>query len=74
MDFMFTKEQKMIAESARDIAKNFGPEYWYEHEENHIFPKEFYETLGGADILGLGIPEEYGGIGLGLTEYIIVIE
>ena len=74
MDFNYTKEQKMIADSARDIAKKFGPEYWYEKEENHEYPEEFYKALAKAEILGLGIPEEYGGAGMGLTEMIIAMD
>jgi len=64
----------MIADSARDIAKKFGPEYWYEKEENQSFPIEFYEALAKAEILGLGIPEEYGGAGMGLTEMVIAMD
>jgi len=74
MDFNYSKEQKMIADSARDIAKKFGPEYWYEKEENQSFPIEFYEALAKAEILGLGIPEEYGGAGMGLTEMVIAMD
>lgn len=74
MDFELNVEQKMIAQSAREIAKDFGPEYWYEKEENHQFPKEFYDVLGKAGFLGLGIPDEYGGTGLGIAEGVIALE
>ena len=74
MDFNFTREQKMIAESAREIGKKFGAEYWYEREENREFPREFYNALGDAEILGIGIPEEYGGTGMGITESSIAME
>ncbi len=74
MDFMFNKEQKMIAKSAEEIAKKYGPVYWYDHEENNKFPRELWKVLGEAGILGLGIPEEYGGTGMGLTEGAIAME
>jgi acyl-CoA dehydrogenase len=74
MDFYFNKEQEMIAKSAKEIAKKYGPEYWYDHEENKKFPRELWKTLGEAGILGLGIPEEYGGSGMGLTEGVIAME
>jgi acyl-CoA dehydrogenase len=74
MDFVMTKEQEMIAGSAREISRKFGPEYWYEKEENQSFPSDFLEVLGETGILGLGIPEEYGGSGMGLTEAVIAIE
>ena len=74
MDFIMTKEQEMIAGSAREISRKFGPEYWYEKENNQSFPNDFLEVLGETGILGLGIPEEYGGSGMGLTEAVIAIE
>lgn len=74
MDFNYSKEQQMIADSSREIAKKFGPEYWYEKEENQSFPIEFYKALAKAEILGLGIPEEYGGAGMGLTEMVIAMD
>jgi acyl-CoA dehydrogenase len=68
MQHDFTEEQRMIIDTARRMAKSFGPEYWFEKEEKGLFPKEFIEELGKVGFLGLGIPEEYGGSGLGLTE------
>ena len=74
MDFSFNKEQEMIAKSAKEIAKQYGPEYWYAHEENKKFPKELWKVLGETGILGLGIPDKYGGTGMGLTEGVIAME
>ena len=74
MDFELSKEQEMIAQSAREIAKKFGPDYWYDRENDQVFPTDFLEALGETGILGLGIPEEYGGSGMGLTEAVIAIE
>jgi len=71
MDFEFTDEQKMIRDTAVKISKIFTPDYWMEKEENHELPIEFILEMGKAGIIGLGIPEEYGGSGLGLTEAII---
>jgi acyl-CoA dehydrogenase len=74
MDFEYSKEQEMIVSSAREIAEDFGPEYWFQKEENHEFPSEFIETIGKVGFIGLGIPEEYGGSGLGLTEGAIAFQ
>ncbi|MBT4643601.1 MAG: acyl-CoA/acyl-ACP dehydrogenase, partial [Deltaproteobacteria bacterium] len=57
MDFDLSKEQEMIAQSAREIAKKFGPDYWYDRENDQVFPTDFLEALGETGILGLGIPE-----------------
>ncbi len=71
MDFSLNKEQEMIIKTARDISKSFGPDYWLDKEENHDFPIEFMKTCGEVGLFGLGIPEEYGGTGLGVTEGIL---
>jgi len=71
MDFELSDEQKMIVETARKIAKVFGPEYWREREERAEFPREFVDETAKVGFLGLGIPEEYGGTGLGLTESVL---
>lgn len=74
MDFSLTAEQKMIIKSAQDIAKKYGADFWYEKEENQELPRDFLKTLGDTGILGLGIPEKYGGSGMGLTEAVLAIE
>ena len=71
MDFEMTEERKMIVQTARKIAEIYGPEYWLKMEENHQFPKEFYNELGKVGFLGLASPEEYGGGGMGLTDAVI---
>lgn len=74
MDFSLTDEQKMIASSAKDIAKDFPPEYWREKEENGEFAEEFFKAIADAGFFGIVIPEEYGGAGMGLTELLIAVE
>jgi len=74
MDFNLTEEQKMIANSAREIAKGFGPEYWREKEEKGEFASEFWKVISDAGFTGIVIPEEYGGAGRGLTELLIAME
>ena len=74
MDFNLTEEQKMIANSAREIAKEFGPEYWRGKEENGEFASEFWKVISDAGFTGIVIPEEYGGAGRGMTELLIAME
>ena len=74
MDFELTEEQKMIAKSAKEIAKEFGPEYWREKEERAEFASEFWKVISDAGFTGIVIPEEYGGAGRGITELLIVME
>ena len=74
MDFNLSEEQKMIAHSAREIAQEFGPEYWREKEEREEFAGEFWKVISEAGFNGIVIPEEYGGAGRGITELLIAME
>jgi acyl-CoA dehydrogenase len=74
MNFEFSEEQKMIADSAREIAQDFPPEYWREKEEKGEFAEEFFKALAKAGFFGIVIPEQYGGSGYGLTELLIAME
>ncbi len=74
MDFELTEEQKMIANSAKEIAGEFGPEYWREKEEKAEFASEFWKVISDAGFTGIVIPEEYGGAGRGITELLIAME
>lgn len=61
-----------IRAAIRDLCQQFPDEYWAEHDESHTFPWEFYNAVVEGGWLGLTIPEEYGGGGLGVTEAAIV--
>ncbi|MBW1886985.1 MAG: acyl-CoA dehydrogenase family protein, partial [Deltaproteobacteria bacterium] len=74
MDFELNEEQKMIVDTAGKIAKKFDPQFWLKKEAEHAFPHDFVAEVGQAGFLGLGIPEEYGGSGLGMTEAALAFE
>jgi acyl-CoA dehydrogenase len=74
MDFNFTEEQKMIANSAREIAREFPPAYWREKDLKEEFGEEFYQAISKAGFTGMIIPEKYGGTGKGITELLIAME
>ncbi len=74
MDFKSTETQLQIATMVRDFAnKNIRP-YMMEWDETQKFPLETMQEMGKLGILGVLVPEEYGGAGLGYFEYISVIE
>ncbi len=74
MEFEFTEEQKAIANAAREIARDYPPEYWREKEEKGEFAEEFFKAIAKAGFFGLVIPEEYGGSGYGVTELLIAMK
>lgn len=64
----------IIQQTAREFAqKEIGP-YVMEWDEAQIFPLELFHKLGEMGFLGVLVPEEYGGAGLGYQEYITIIE
>lgn len=74
MNFDYNETQSMIAESIKDFAeKNIRP-YIMEWDESQIFPISLFKQLGEMGYMGVLVPEEYGGSGLGYHEYITVIE
>jgi acyl-CoA dehydrogenase len=70
----FTPEQEALRDGIRDLAAKFSDEYWSEKDEACAFPWEFHEALAKGDWLGICIPEEYGGGGLGVTEASIIVQ
>lgn len=74
MNFDYNETQLMIAQSIKDFAeKNIRP-YIMEWDEAQIFPLPLFKQLGEMGYMGVLVPEEYGGSGLGYHEYITVIE
>jgi alkylation response protein AidB-like acyl-CoA dehydrogenase len=74
MNFDYNETQSMIAQSIKDFAeKNIRP-YIMEWDEAQIFPVDLFKKLGEMGFMGVLVPEEYGGSGLGYHEYITVVE
>ncbi len=63
-----TQERLLLADAVRKIASQFPDQYWMEHDDEKRFPKEFFDAFVEAGLLGITIPEEYGGMGLGISE------
>ena len=74
MDFDLTLEQQMMVETAEQISARFDPEYWREKDEEGAYPADFLAEIGAQGFFGLPVPEEFGGMGLGLTELAVAME
>jgi len=66
--FWPTEEQEAIREAVGRICARFDDEYWRRTDETGKFPEEFAAAMAEGGWLGVGMPEEFGGAGLGLTE------
>jgi acyl-CoA dehydrogenase len=74
MNFELTDDQELIRKSVAELASKFDDHYWMEKDQAHEFPTEFYQAIAGGGWLGMTIPEEYGGHGLGITEATLLLE
>lgn len=74
MNFDYSETQSMIAQSIRDFAEiNIRP-YIMEWDEAQFFPIPLFKKLGEMGFMGILVPEELGGSGLGYHEYITIVE
>ncbi len=74
MEYFLTEEQKMIKQLARKIAEEKIKPKRAEYDENETFPWDIVKELADADLFGVFIPSEYGGLGYGVFELCLVIE
>jgi acyl-CoA dehydrogenase len=72
--FWLTEEQEAIREGVAKVMAGFDAEYWRNADETGRFPEEFVSAMAEGGWLGVAMPEEFGGSGLGLTEAAIVMQ
>ena len=73
MDFNLTENQQMILEMTRDFAKKEVLPYRNEWDEKEHFPVDVLKKAGELGLLGVLVPVEYGGSGMGYLEYVSVL-
>jgi len=74
MTFALTAEQLEIREAVARLCQRFGDDYWLKKDTEGGFPHEFHRAMAEAGWLGVAMPEEYGGSGLGITEAALVMQ
>ena len=74
MDFDLNDEQRQIYEYGDQLAQKFSHEKWLEYARKNEFPQELFEMIAEAGFLGIMVPEEYGGAGLGMLEMALFME
>ncbi|MCE7861963.1 MAG: acyl-CoA dehydrogenase [Bacteroidetes bacterium CHB5] len=73
MSFEISENQKMIAQMIRDFGDREIRPYSMEWDETQFFPVELFRKLGGLGLMGVLVPEQYGGTGFGYHEYVTTI-
>jgi alkylation response protein AidB-like acyl-CoA dehydrogenase len=74
MDFGLTEDQEMIKQMAKDFAEKEIRPYVMEWDESQEFPAATLRKMGEQGLMGMLVPEQYGGAGLGYIEYSIAIQ
>jgi acyl-CoA dehydrogenase len=74
LNFNLSEDQLTIRRAVAELAASFDEEYWLEKDSRHEFPWEFYRAFADAGWLGICVPEEYGGSGLGILEASLLLE
>lgn len=68
MDFALTPDQQAVCDAVQKICARFDDDYWLEHDRTGEFPADFYDAIADGGWLGITMPEEFGGAGLGVTD------
>src|SRR2546428_9427588 len=73
MDFALSEQQELIRKEVSALARSFPPEYWLEKDTKAEYPFEFVKAFAQAGWLGVIVPEEYGGSGLGVADAALLL-
>ncbi len=74
MDFGFTDAQRQIRDNILRVCAKFDETYWMDRDNDAVFPHGFVDTMAEGNWLGIAMPEEYGGAGLGITEASVMMQ
>jgi len=73
MEFQLTESQTAIRDLAVRVCADFGDDYWLEQDQASTFPHAFHMAIARSGLLGVAMPENYGGSGLGISEAAVLM-
>jgi acyl-CoA dehydrogenase len=73
LDFGTAREHEVIREAIERVCSRFGDDYWLERDRVGGFPHELYDALAQGGWLGICMPQEYGGSGMGIAEATVMM-
>src|SRR4051794_14694552 len=74
MDFELTPEQEAIGDAVARTCRTFDLDYWLKRDRDGGFPLDFHAALARDGWLGIAMPQDYGGAGLGITEAALLMQ
>ena len=67
------EDHAALREGVGAVVSRFDDDYWYARDEDGLFPFDFHKAMAAAGWLGITMPTEYGGAGLGVTEAAVMM-
>src|SRR5262249_55819631 len=74
MDFALTPDQQSLIALTERLCANYGDDYWLAKDRDGGFPFDFHAALAQSGVLGVAMPTEYGGAGLGIAEAALMLQ
>ncbi len=74
MQYSLTEAQAELRTQILKLCADFGDDYWLKIDQEARFPEEFYRAVATAGWLGIAMPEEFGGAGLGISEATVMMQ
>jgi acyl-CoA dehydrogenase len=74
VDFSLTTDQQNIRTAILKLCSRFTDDYWLQRDRDGAFPHDFVQSLLESGWLGIAMPTEYGGSGLGITEAAVMMQ
>jgi acyl-CoA dehydrogenase len=66
IDLPETEDLALLRRQAQELMRSFPVDYWRERDRNREFPREYFEAAARQGFFGITVPEEYGGLGMGM--------
>ena len=74
MDFELNQDQQQIRDAIQRLCAPFDADYWLRKDREGGFPSDFHKALADDGWLGIAMPADYGGAGLGITEAALMMQ
>lgn len=68
MNIELSEDQRALVQAIESVCQQFDDEYWLARDQDSIYPHDFHKALADGGWLGIAMPEQYGGAGLGMME------
>lgn len=68
MNIELSEDQRALVQAIEAVCQQFDDEYWLARDQDGVYPHDFHQALADGGWLGIAMPEQYGGAGLGMME------